>query len=77
MSQITIYLDDQCEQSLRSAAAADGIPVSRWVVGAIEEKVRNNWPAGVRELAGSWAIDFPDAEALRQQPSQDAEREVL
>lgn len=74
MGQITIYLDDESERSLRAAAEASGEPVSRWVARLIREKTRNQWPDSVREMAGAWP-DFPDAETLRNDSGQDSERE--
>jgi len=74
MGQVTIYLDDENEQRLRSAAAAAGMPVSRWVAALIQEKTRTEWPDSVRQLAGAWA-DFPDPEALRAGMGEDMPRE--
>lgn len=76
MGQITIYLDDESERSLRSAAAASGMPVSRWVARLIQEKTRSDWPETVREMAGAWR-DFPGADELRAEQDKDADREEL
>ena len=76
MGQITIYLDDESERSLRSAAEAAGIPVSRWVAGLIQEKTRSQWPDSVREMAGAWS-DFPEPETLRHSSADDTGREEL
>lgn len=76
MGQITIYLDDESERSLRSAAEAAGIPVSRWVAALIREKTRSQWPDSVREMAGSWS-DFPEPETLRDSSADDTGREEL
>lgn len=76
MGQITIYLDEESERRLKSAAAAAGMPVSRWVAQLVREKTRTEWPDEVRELAGAWA-DFPDAEELRRSAGTDLPREPL
>jgi hypothetical protein len=76
MGQITIYLDDESERSLRSAAEAAGIPVSRWVADLIQEKTRSQWPDNVREMAGAWS-DFPEPDALRHSSADDTGREEL
>lgn len=76
MGQITIYLDDQNERRLRSAAEAAGMPVSRWVAALIEERGRTEWPESVRQLAGSWS-DFPEPDELRAAVTSDTPRESL
>lgn len=74
MGQVTIYLDDNNERRLKSAAEAAGMPVSRWVANLIQEKTRTQWPESVKQLAGSWT-DFPDPEELRNPPTPDSRRE--
>lgn len=76
MAQVTIYLDDTHEQRLRNAAKDAGMPVSRWVAALIERYTRTEWPAEVREAAGSWP-DAPEAETLRAASGDDVPREPL
>ena len=76
MGQITIYLDSETEQRLRTAASEAGVPVSRWLAALLREQLRDNWPAAVREMPGAWE-DFPDAEALREDSAGDVPREPL
>lgn len=76
MGQVTIYLDDESERRLRSAASAAGVPVSRWVAELIQGKTRTEWPESVKALAGQWG-DFPDTEALRSSQAEDSEREAF
>lgn len=76
MGQVTIYLDDESEKSLRAAAAASGVPVSRWIAELIKEKTRTDWPKEVRDLAGAWP-DFPDEAELRPDGGSDVPREPL
>jgi hypothetical protein len=74
VGQVTIYLDEDSERRLKSAAAAAGIPVSRWVAALIQQKTATQWPDSVRRLAGDWK-DFPDVEVLRETTSKDVTRE--
>ena len=76
MGQVTIYLDDESERRLKSAAESAGMPVSRWVANMVREKTRTAWPESVRQLAGAWQ-DIPEAEQLRGTQAQDVERESL
>lgn len=74
MGQITIYLDDESERRLKSAATAAGMPVSRWVAKLVQERTRTEWPESMRALAGAWQ-DFPEPEQLRQETTADTPRE--
>lgn len=74
MGQVTIYLDDDSERRLKSAAAAAGMPVSRWVAKLLQEKTRTQWPESMRALAGAWQ-DLPEQEQLREGGVADAPRE--
>lgn len=76
MGQITIYLDDETEHRLKSAAAAAKIPVSRWIAALVRDKTRTQWPEWVRELPGAWS-DFPEVEVLRREAIADVPREPL
>ncbi len=77
MGQGTIYLDDESEKRLKSAAKAAGIPVSRWVAQIVREKTRTVWPESVRQLAGAWSDDFPELEDIRRNEREDSTRETL
>jgi len=74
MGQMTIYLDDENEKRLKSAAKAAGVPVGRWVAKLLQEKVGTVWPESVRQLAGVWR-DFPDREAIQKTEGKDCVRE--
>jgi len=76
MGQVTIYIDDDTEKKMIASAKAKRVSKSRWVTEVIREKVAKEWPATVRELAGSWE-DFPSAAELRPAAGQDAKREAL
>jgi HPt (histidine-containing phosphotransfer) domain-containing protein len=76
MGQVTIYLDDETEHRLKSAAAAANMPVSRWVATLVKDKTRTQWPDSVQELAGAWHA-FPETEELRRAAAADIPREPL
>jgi len=54
MGQITIYLDEEVEQQVRTAARNEGVPVSRWIAHAIQKQTCTAWPESIRSLPGSW-----------------------
>lgn len=76
MGQVTIYIDEDTEKKMIASARAKNVSKSKWVSGVIRDKLAKEWPASVRELAGSWE-DFPSAEDIREMVGQDAERENL
>jgi hypothetical protein len=76
MGQVTIYLDEETEKSVRAAAEADGVSLSKWIAQRIEKTARAEWPSSVRELAGAWA-DLPSVEQIRRQPIKDVARTRL
>ncbi|MBW1787575.1 MAG: CopG family transcriptional regulator [Deltaproteobacteria bacterium] len=76
MGQVTIYLEDEIEVKMRSAAKAMNLSQSRWIANIIKEKVADEWPGAVRDLAGAWK-DFPSLEDIRHFQESDAHREEL
>lgn len=76
MAQVTIYLDDAAEKRVKAAARKAGISVSRWVAELVENRTRTDWPAEVRELAGTWP-DFPDLKEIRPTTAKDHSRAQL
>lgn len=76
MAQVTLYLDEETARRARQAAKAAGVSQSRWLAALVREKTAREWPAAVRELAGSWG-DFPEEAELRRNPGRDAAREGL
>ncbi len=77
MGQVTIYLDKEIENKLKTAAKSSKLSVSKWVANIIKEKISTEWPADVVELAGSWKDDFPTLEEIRSTAGDDTEREAL
>jgi len=76
MGQVTIYLDDETEQKMVANARAMNLSKSKWIASVIREKLVDEWPATVRELAGSWQ-DFPSLNERRASGGTDVERESL
>ena len=52
------------------------ISKSKWVANIIREKIADEWPDSVKNLAGAWT-DFPGAEEIREGLGDDIKREVL
>ncbi|NKQ34475.1 MAG: ribbon-helix-helix protein, CopG family [Chloroflexi bacterium] len=76
MSQITVYLDKETEEKLRSLTESLDISPSEWIAALIREKLQNEWPESVISLAGIWA-DFPTAEAIRTNLGADTARKAI
>jgi len=76
MGQVTIYLDDEIEKRMTANAKAMKLSKSKWIANVIREKLVDEWPANVRELAGSWE-DFPTLEEIRETEQRDMTREAL
>ena len=74
MAQVTIYLEDDVVDKMKSAAKESSLSQSKWVSNLIRNRVSSQWPDSVKDLAGSWA-DMPDAEVLRKGFGEDAPRE--
>ena len=76
MSQVTIYIDEEIEQRMKLAAQSANLSKSKWIAKLIQEKVANEWPESIINLAGSWE-DFPTIDSLRDSISTDIERESI
>lgn len=76
MGQVTIYLKPEIEEKLRLLTGKKGLSRSRWIAHLIQEKLNDEWPQAVIELAGAWK-DLPLAEDLRKDLGKDVEREEL
>ena len=76
MGQVTIYLEEKIEKQMARAAKAEKLSKSKWVAKLIQNKVANEWPDSIAELAGTWK-DLPLAEEMRADLAQDVERESL
>lgn len=74
MGQVTIYLEDEVENRMKSAAESAHLSKSKWVAKLICEKVANEWPRSIVDSAGSWE-SFPAIEEIRKNSSVDAKRE--
>ena len=76
MAQVTIYLDEDTEKSVRAAAEESGTSLSKWIADRIRKAAGAEWPAAVKELAGAWQ-DLPTAETLRRLQPKDSKRNRL
>lgn len=76
MGQVTIYVDHETEKRLKAAARESGLSVSKWISRLIRQKTSEEWPDGVRAMAGAWP-DLPTAEELRRNTEPDLAREQL
>jgi hypothetical protein len=76
MGQVTIYLDDEIEKRMTANAKAMNLSKSKWIANVIREKLVDEWPPNVRELAGSWE-DFPTLKEIRDTGQRDISREAL
>ena len=74
MSQITVYMDNETQARMKSAAQAAGLSVSRWLASLVQEKTATAWPPEVLAAAGAWQ-DFPDLTELRADDVPDLPRE--
>ncbi len=76
MGQVTIYLAEDIERKMVDAAKSAHISKSKWIARLIQDKVANEWPQSIVELAGSWG-DFPTINDIRNNEGKDADRETL
>ena len=76
MPQLNLYVDDPTHQTIKAAAKAAGVSLSKWVSNLVRERTSDEWPPEVLALAGAWK-DFPDAEELRTGYGTDLPRETF
>ncbi len=76
MGQVTIYIEDETEVKMRAAAKSQHLSQSKWISNLIKEKIADQWPQSVIDLAGAWK-DFPTAEEMRASQGKNQTRETL
>ena len=74
MGQVTIYLENELEAKVQQITKSMHISKSKWVANLIKEKIADEWPESVKNLAGAWA-DLPSAEEIREGLGEDIKRE--
>ncbi len=74
--QVTIYLEDEVLDLVKTGAKDSGASQSKWIADAIRLRIGQEWPASIRALAGAWD-DFPTAEEIRHSQGSDSVRESL
>ena len=77
MGQVTIYLDNELENKMKSAARAGHVSVSKWIAYLIRQRISTEWPLDVIALAGCWEDDFPTLEEIRSPYANDSLREEM
>jgi len=53
MGQVTIYLEEGIERKMVAAAKSARLSKSKWIAGLIRERLSNEWPSSIVELAGT------------------------
>jgi len=76
MGQVTIYLDTELEAKMREITKSKRMSQSKWIANLIKEKIADEWPESVKQLAGAWG-DLPSAEEIRRTLGEDGIREDL
>ncbi|VAX07228.1 hypothetical protein MNBD_GAMMA26-1086 [hydrothermal vent metagenome] len=76
MGQVTIYLEDAVEHKMVAAAKSAHLSKSKWIASLIQDKVTNEWPRSIVDLAGTWE-DFPLVDDMRLNIGKDASREEI
>ena len=76
MARITVYLEDDTAEKLRSVAGSSGVSVSSLVAKLIRNELACEWPASITRLGGAWK-DFPSLDEVRQGQPDDAPRDLL
>lgn len=66
MAQLAIYLDDQLAERLNKAVKASGLSKSKWVAEAVRSSLKDQWPEGFFDLAGSWEDDADPDEIMNR-----------
>jgi hypothetical protein len=76
MGQVTIYIEPGIEKKTRQLAKKENVSLSKWITKVISEKISNEWPSDIINLAGAWK-DFPTLEEIRSFDVPDSKREIL
>ncbi len=77
MGQVTIYLDSEFENQMKTAAKTSHLSVSKWIAKIIKDNISTEWPQDIVDLAGSWKNDFPTLKEIRSTQAVDSNREEL
>lgn len=76
MGQVTIYLEEEIEKKMNAAVKSAQVSKSKWIAQLIRDKVANDWPQSIVDMAGTWG-DFPAVDDLHETQAADATRETL
>jgi len=76
MAQVTIYLPNDLEATVKATAKSLNLSISKFIASLLEEKVQNEWGSDVHKLSGAWD-DFSPLDEIRTAQGQDAPREAF
>ncbi len=64
MSQVTIYLESDLQEQVKTTAQKSGASLSKWISSLIKKELDSNWPQSIRSLSGTWG-DFPSIKQIK------------
>lgn len=76
MGQVTTYLNNDLERQIKKTARDMNVSISKCIASILEQKVGHEWNQNVKAMAGSWH-DFPQIDAIRNEMTADAPRELF
>ena len=76
MGKITVYIEDEVEKKMLSAVKSSKLSKSKWIAQLIQEKVDNEWPLSIMNMAGTWQ-DYPSINDIRSYERHDGNPESL
>jgi hypothetical protein len=76
MPQLSLYVDDEVLNQIRSGAKCAGCSLSKYVSQMVAKQSHDGWPEGYEKLFGSLK-SFPSAEKLRETLGNDIRREEI
>jgi hypothetical protein len=68
MAHLNIYVPDELAAELKSKAAKEGVSLSKFVVGKLDEKPNNGWGDYFERVKGCLPDDFEEPEDLPPEP---------
>jgi len=72
MGQVTIYLEDEIEKKMKSAAKASKVSISKWIAGVTKTRISDEWPLSVVNLSGGCMGGLPTTAEIREEYSRDS-----
>ena len=69
-------MNAELEAKMREITKSMHISQSKWIANLIREKIADEWPESVKQLAGAWG-DFPSAKEIRETLGEDRIRDDM